>query len=162
MQDLKIASRYFWKYLKQYKLSVTIMIVMTLLATLFQVLAPIYMGNAVTALGNYLSAINRGQNASMGLFYSALWLMGLYFLLNVVAQFIAWMIMSKFTADATNGMRKNLFVKLEKLKIRYFDTHQDGKILSLFTSDIDNIFNVGCPILKRFVFSVRRGNNILF
>lgn len=141
MQDLKIASRYFWKYLKQYKLSVTIMIVMTLFATLFQVLAPIYMGNAVTALGNYLSAINRGQNASMGLFYSALWLMGLYFLLNVVAQFIAWMIMSKFTADATNGMRKNLFVKLEKLKIRYFDTHQDGKILSLFTSDIDNIFN---------------------
>lgn len=25
--------------------------------------------------------------------------------------------------------------------VRYFDTHQDGKLLSLFTSDLDNIFN---------------------
>ena len=30
--------------------------------------------------------------------------------------------MSKFNADATNGMRKNLFAKLQRMKIRYFDT----------------------------------------
>lgn len=144
MKDFKIACGYFWKYLKQYWLAVTIMIVLTLLATFFQVIAPIYMGNAVTALTKYVAQLAdpaTRASASMATFYTALKLMALYFLLNVLAQFIAWMIMSKFNADATNGMRKNLFAKLQRMKIRYFDTHQDGKILSLFTSDIDNIFN---------------------
>lgn len=144
MKDFKIACGYFWKYLKQYWLAVTIMIVLTLLATFFQVIAPIYMGNAVTALTKYVAQLAdpaTRASASMIAFYTALKLMALYFLLNVLAQFIAWMIMSKFNADATNGMRKNLFAKLQRMKIRYFDTHQDGKILSLFTSDIDNIFN---------------------
>ncbi len=144
MKDFKIACGYFWKYLKQYWIAVTIMIVLTLLATFFQVIAPIYMGNAVTALTKYVAQLAdpaTRASASMIAFYTALKLMALYFLLNVLAQFIAWMIMSKFNADATNGMRKNLFAKLQRMKIRYFDTHQDGKILSLFTSDIDNIFN---------------------
>lgn len=153
MKDFKIACGYFWKYLKQYWLAVTIMIVLTLLATFFQVIAPIYMGNAVTALTKYVAQLAdpvTRASASMAAFYTALKLMALYFLLNVLAQFIAWMIMSKFNADATNGMRKNLFAKLQRMKIRYFDTHQDGKILSLFTSDIDNIFNA----LNNAVFEI--------
>ncbi len=153
MKDFKIACGYFWKYLKQYWLAVTIMIVLTLLATFFQVIAPIYMGNAVTALTKYVAQLAdpaTRASASMNAFYTALKLMALYFLLNVLAQFIAWMIMSKFNADATNGMRKNLFAKLQRMKIRYFDTHQDGKILSLFTSDIDNIFNA----LNNAVFEI--------
>lgn len=153
MKDFKIACGYFWKYLKQYWLAVTIMIVLTLLATFFQVIAPIYMGDAVTALTKYVAQLAdpvTRASASMAAFYTALKLMALYFLLNVLAQFIAWMIMSKFNADATNGMRKNLFAKLQRMKIRYFDTHQDGKILSLFTSDIDNIFNA----LNNAVFEI--------
>lgn len=153
MKDFKIACGYFWKYLKQYWLAVTIMIVLTLLATFFQVIAPIYMGNAVTVLTKYVAQLAdpvTRASASMAAFYTALKLMALYFLLNVLAQFIAWMIMSKFNADATNGMRKNLFAKLQRMKIRYFDTHQDGKILSLFTSDIDNIFNA----LNNAVFEI--------
>lgn len=153
MKDFKIACSYFWKYLKQYWIAVTIMIVLTLLATFFQVIAPIYMGNAVTALTKYVAQLAdpaTRASASMATFYTALKLMALYFLLNVLAQFIAWMIMSKFNADATNGMRKNLFAKLQRMKIRYFDTHQDGKILSLFTSDIDNIFNA----LNNAVFEI--------
>lgn len=153
MKDFKIACGYFWKYLKQYWLAVTIMIVLTLLATFFQVIAPIYMGKAVTVLTKYVAQLAdpvTRASASMAAFYTALKLMALYFLLNVLAQFIAWMIMSKFNADATNGMRKNLFAKLQRMKIRYFDTHQDGKILSLFTSDIDNIFNA----LNNAVFEI--------
>ena len=49
--------------------------------------------------------------------------------------------MSKFNADSTNDMRENLFAKFQRMLVRYFDTHQDGKLLSLFTSDLDNIFN---------------------
>lgn len=77
----------------------------------------------------------------MNTFYSALWSMFLFYLLSQIAIFIAWMVMSKFNADSTNDMRENLFAKFQRMLVRYFDTHQDGKLLSLFTSDLDNIFN---------------------
>ena len=36
-------------------------------------------------------------------------------------------------------MRKGLFGKLSRLTVSFFDRHQDGDILSRFTSDLDNI-----------------------
>lgn len=144
MKDLKNACRYFYKYLSPYGKAIAVMVVLTLAATFFQVIAPIYMGNSVTELGKYLAQYldpKTRATASMDSFYRALFLMGAFFLANAIAQYIAWMILSRFTSDATNGMRKNLFAKLQRMKIKYFDTHQDGKLLSLFTSDIDNILN---------------------
>ncbi len=38
-------------------------------------------------------------------------------------------------------MRIGLFNKLEKLTIKFFDSHQDGDIFEPFTSDLDNIQN---------------------
>lgn len=144
MKDLKKACRYFYKYLSPYWKAIAVMVILTLAATFFQVIAPVYMGNAVTELGKYLAQYmdpKTRATASMASFYQALFLMGAFFLANAIAQYISWMIMSRFTSDATNGMRKNLFAKLQRMKIKYFDTHQDGKLLSLFTSDIDNILN---------------------
>lgn len=144
MKDLKKACRYFYKYLSPYWKAIAVMVILTLAATFFQVIAPVYMGNAVTELGKYLAQYmdpKTRATASMASFYQALFLMGAFFLANAIAQYISWMIMSRFTSDATNGMRKTLFAKLQRMKIKYFDTHQDGKLLSLFTSDIDNILN---------------------
>lgn len=144
MKDLKKACRYFYKYLSPYWKASAVMVISTVAAAFFQVIAPVYMGNAVTELGKYLARYmdpKTRATASMASFYQALFLMGAFFLANAIAQYISWMIMSRFTSDATNGMRKNLFAKLQRMKIKYFDTHQDGKLLSLFTSDIDNILN---------------------
>lgn len=144
MKDLKKACRYFYKYLSPYWKASAVMVISTVAAAFFQVIAPVYMGNAVTELGKYLAQYmdpKTRATASMASFYQALFLMGAFFLANAIAQYISWMIMSRFAADATNGMRKNLFAKLQRMKIKYFDTHQDGKLLSLFTSDIDNILN---------------------
>lgn len=63
------------------------------------------------------------------------------YVLGIISIFIAWMVMSRFNAYSTNDMREHLFSKFQRMTIRYFDTHQDGKLLSLFTSDLDNIFN---------------------
>ncbi|MDF4196338.1 ABC transporter transmembrane domain-containing protein, partial [Bacillus amyloliquefaciens] len=68
-------------------------------------------------------------------------LMLIFFILNAIIMLFTWVITSRFNAHSTNNMRENLFSKLQKMTIKYFDTHQDGKILSLFNSDLDNIFN---------------------
>lgn len=140
MSDTRKAIHYFIKYLKPYKKGIAIVILLSLLSSGAQVIAPTFLGRAVTDLTNYLADLKKGT-ASLNTFYSALWSMLLFYVLSQVAIFIAWMVMSKFNADSTNDMRENLFAKFQRMLVRYFDTHQDGKLLSLFTSDLDNIFN---------------------
>lgn len=140
MSNTKKALRYFAKYLKPYWKGITIVVILSLISSGAQVMAPTYLGRSVTALTTYLVDLKKGT-ASMNTFYSALWSMFLFYLLSQIAIFIAWMVMSKFNADSTNDMRDNLFAKFQRMLVRYFDTHQDGKLLSLFTSDLDNIFN---------------------
>ena len=140
MSNTKKALRYFAKYLNPYWKGITIVVILSLISSGAQVMAPTYLGRSVTALTTYLVDLKKGT-ASMNTFYSALWSMFLFYLLSQIAIFIAWMVMSKLNADSTNDMRENLFAKFQRMLVRYFDTHQDGKLLSLFTSDLDNIFN---------------------
>lgn len=140
MSNTKKAVKYFAKYLNNYWKGVTIVIVLSLISTLSQVLGPLFLGNAVQEL---TKAINKvaSRTRDLSSFYQALGSMVGVYAAGIIASFIAWMVMSKFTANATNDMRENLFAKFQRMLIRYFDTHQDGKLLSLFNSDLDNIFN---------------------
>lgn len=139
MSNTKKALKYFAKYLKNYWKGVTIVIGLSLISTLSQVLGPLFLGNAVQEL---TKAVNKvaSRTHDLSSFYQALGSMLGVYAAGIIASFIAWMVMSKFTANATNDMRENLFAKFQRMLIRYFDTHQDGKLLSLFNSDLDNIF----------------------
>ncbi|WP_276804465.1 ABC transporter ATP-binding protein [Lactobacillus hominis] len=140
MSENKMALQYFVKYFRKYWKGILVVIFLSLISTLSQVIGPLFLGNAVRDLTNAATKIGQGK-LDLNYFYSALAYMAGSYALGIIAMFIAWMVMSKFNADATNDMRENLFSKFQRMLIRYFDTHQDGKLLSLFNSDLDNIFN---------------------
>lgn len=144
MTDIKRAVVYFAKYLKRYWLSLAFVTVVTVISIYFEVKAPVYMGQAITELANYVGQYmnpQTHQTASMTPFYKALGLMMLFFVVTAITMFISSFISSRISAEASGRMRIGLFAKLQRMTIKYFDTHRDGEILSLFTSDLDNIFN---------------------
>lgn len=140
MSDTKKALHYFAKYLKPYWKGIMIVVILSLISSGAAVIAPTFLGKSVTALTQYVTDLKTGT-ASLNSFYAALLSMLVFYVLSMVSIFIAWMVMSKFNADSTNDMREHLFSKFQRMLVKYFDTHQDGKLLSLFTSDLDNIFN---------------------
>lgn len=129
--------RFFWHYFQRYKLSFVIVIAMIILATYLQVIAPIYMGQAVTELTNWVT--NGLHQSGQEVFVAIMWRLGLAYLFTSIASLIYMTLLSKVIADSTNEMRKGLFAKLGRLTVSFFDRHQDGDILSRFTSDLDNI-----------------------
>lgn len=144
MHDFQRAMRYFYRYLKRYRLSLGFVVVVTMLSTYFQVKAPVYMGQAITELSRYLGDVMNPAThaiASKTPFYNALIAMMICFTLSAGTMFISSFLSSRISAKTSGQMRIGLFGKLQRMTIKYFDTHQDGKILSLFTSDLDNIFN---------------------
>ena len=132
--------RFFWNYFKVYKISFVVVIAMIIIATITQALFPVFAGQTVTELANLVIAY---QNGNSDMVWQSLYglLINLAYVLIafVVSSLIYMVLMSRIIAESTNEMRKGLFGKLSRLTVSFFDRHQDGDILSRFTSDLDNI-----------------------
>lgn len=50
-------------------------------------------------------------------------------------------------------MRKDLFSHMEKLPIKYFDTHAHGDIMSVYTNDIDTLRQMISQSIPQFLNS---------
>ncbi|WP_279263335.1 ABC transporter ATP-binding protein [Enterococcus durans] len=140
MTDLIKASKFFYHYLKRYKVSFFFIFVTVIIATYLQVKAPQYIGEAFQELANYIGALMQGVDDKSS-FLSIIWKLLIFYVLASAANFIYSILFTQVVGKSTNRMRIGLFNKLEKLTIRFFDSHQDGEILSRFTSDLDNIQN---------------------
>ncbi|MBO0466921.1 ABC transporter ATP-binding protein [Enterococcus plantarum] len=140
MTDLIRASKFFFHYLKRYKLSFLFIFVTIVIATYLQVKAPQFIGEAIQELANYVRALGQGTD-DKSKFIDITWKLLIFYVLTSAANFIYSILFTQVVGKSTNRMRIGLFNKLEKLTIRFFDSHQDGEILSRFTSDLDNIQN---------------------
>lgn len=129
--------RFFWTYFKRYKISFLIIFLAIILSTVMQVFAPIYMGNAITEMTRFVQSSAKDTSA----FYQTLTNLLIAVVLMATGSVIYSLLFARIVAKSTNEMRKGLFGKLEKPTISFFDRHQDGEILSRFTSDLDNIQN---------------------
>ena len=131
---------FFWNYFKVYKISFVIVIAMIIIATIAQALFPVFAGQTVTELANLVIAYQNGNpdmvwQSLLGLLINLAYIL----IVLVVSSLIYMVLMSRIIAESTNEMRKGLFGKLSRLTVSFFDRHQDGDILSRFTSDLDNI-----------------------
>ncbi len=157
MSDLKNASKYYWHYLKRYWFGFTMTAILIGISTACIVIAPTYLGRAVSELTTYLqqwtNAATR-SDASLGGFHKTLWIyLGLY-LGDASTLLIASMILARITAFSTGTMRVGLFRKMQRMQVQYFDSHSDGDILARYTSDLDNIFNALNQALIEIFLSV--------
>lgn len=137
-------AKFFWQYFKQYKLAFLVVMIMIIISTVLQVLFPIFTGLAISELVELGSAFASGKLASgdvsaFAAFQGIMWNLALAFIFLSLSSLIYMLLMSRIISYSTNEMRKGLFGKLARLTVSFFDRHQDGDILSRFTSDLDNI-----------------------
>ena len=64
---------------------------------------------------------------------------GSFYLIGILATFIYNKIMVYVTQGTLDRLRREMFDHMEKLPIRYFDTHAHGDIMSMYTNDVDTL-----------------------
>ena len=70
---------------------------------------------------------------------AALIILAVVYICGVAAQYLQARIMLSVSQGAVEKIRNDLFKKLQKLPVRYFDANPTGETMSRFTNDIDNI-----------------------
>ena len=92
-----------------------------------------------TLIDDYIMPMIGRQNPDFSALAAAIGRVGLFYLAGVIAAFINTRLMVYVSQGTLKHLRDDLFVHMETLPIRYFDTHAHGDIMSIYTNDIDTL-----------------------
>lgn len=92
-----------------------------------------------TLIDDYINPMLLQQNPDFSPLAGAIGRVACFYLLGVIASFTQSRIMIYVTQGTMRNLRNDLFEKMEKLPIKYFDTHAHGDIMSIYTNDIDTM-----------------------
>ncbi len=84
-------------------------------------------------------ALTEGLDAVWGNLLGGIIVMGSIFLLGVLTTFLFSRMMAVITQSFLNDIRKDLFANMQRLPVRFFDTHTHGDIMSVYTNDVDTL-----------------------
>lgn len=69
-------------------------------------------------------------------------LLGAVYVIGALSTWLQYRILNKTGQNTVARIRKELFEKMEKLPLRYFDKHKHGDVMSRYTNDMDRVSEV--------------------
>ena len=132
----KVLKRILAYVMQQYKVQVILVLCCILLAVFAQVHGTLFMQ---TLIDSYiLPLLAEKSNDFSGLAHAIL-RVACFYGVGILAVFIQNRTMAKITQGTLKNLRDELFVHMQTLPIKYFDTHAHGDIMSVYTNDIDTL-----------------------
>lgn len=130
IKDMKKTLFRLWGYLKYQKIKLIFVIIIVLVSTVLSIVSPLFMQIAIDKfiLNNKLKP----------LFYLLLILLIIYIFKSIIT-WISNLVMAYISEKTLYILRRDLFAKLEKLDISFFDKNKNGDLMSHFTNDISAI-----------------------
>ena len=136
-KPMRIMGRLFGYILRRYKLHCLGVLLFIFGSTAATVAGNLFMK---TLIDDYIVPyIGEGGASDFGPLLAALLKMGCVFLFGVLCTLLYNRIMVYVSQGTMRAIRDDLFRHMERLPIRYFDTHAHGDITSIYTNDIDTL-----------------------
>ena len=134
--DFKTIKRLIKNITKNYKIQLIIVLVLVILSSLANVSSSLFMERLVD---NYITPMLNIENPDFIPLIKALLTMCCIYIIGIVSTYVYNRIMVVVGQGTLRNIRNELFAKMQKLPIRYFDTHLNGDIMSHYTNDIDTL-----------------------
>lgn len=156
-KSFKKTMRTLLKYLKPYRASLILVLILAVASTAFAIAGPKLLGNATTRLfEGVLAKATHVPGAAIDFQYIgmiALVLIGLY-VFSSVFSYLQGYIMSGIAMKVTYDFRRNIAEKIKRMPLKYFDTKAHGEVLSHVTNDVDTVSTTLAQNLSQIVTSV--------
>ncbi|MGL5434224.1 MAG: ABC transporter ATP-binding protein [Lachnospiraceae bacterium] len=89
-------------------------------------------------INTYIVPVDGSRGDPVGLLRGLTVMAGVY-LIGVCANYAQTKIMLTVAQNALQKIRNDLFVKMQSLPVRFYDTNSNGDLMSRFTNDVDTI-----------------------
>lgn len=132
----KTLKRLFGILWKDYKLSIVVVIISIAISSLTGVIGNLFLQRLID---DYILPFLGENNPSFAPLLHALLVMAGIYYMGTVATFLYARIMISVTQGVLKEIRDKMFAHMEKLPIKYFDTHVHGDIMSCYTNDTDTL-----------------------
>ena len=152
--DKKTIGRLLGYVFKEYKVQFVIVMILVVLSSLTSIASSLFME---TLIDDYISPMLLQENPVFTPLLKALAIMACIYIIGILSSYFYNIIMSKTSQGTLKTIRDEMFEKMEKLPIRYFDTHTHGDIMSYYTNDTDTLRELisrGIPEIVSMVITI--------
>lgn len=133
-KDFKGSLKMLLKRLNEHKAYVIIAIIFAALAAVLNVLGPNFLNDLMTMLFDQ-NGYEVSDVTKMGLIILCMYLVA------GILGYLQGFLMSKVSVGVSKKLRTEISRKINKLPLKYFDSHSYGDVLSRVTNDVDTVGN---------------------
>ena len=148
--DMKILGRVMGYIFKNYKFRMLFVLFCIILSTLSSVGGNLYLE---VLIDDYIVPLVGAENPVFTGLLKAIGTMAIIYLVGVISSLIHTRVMVTISEGVLKDIRDEMFIKMQELPIRYFDTNTHGDIMSRYTNDTDTLSNMIAHSIPQFFTS---------
>lgn len=135
-------------YLRPWRVGVIVSILLAVISVILSILAPKILGEATTIiydgmLKGYAEMKAGARLSTLPINFTRIWQIGitviLLYLFSGLFSFLQLQIMTRVSQRVVYNLRQDFEEKMRRVPIKYYDTHNNGDIMSRMVNDMDNI-----------------------
>ena len=123
-------------YFGAYKALLAVVVVCVLISAIASAASSLFLR---TLIDDYITPLIGVADPDMSGLLHAIFRMCLLLASGIVATLAYSWIMAFVAQRTMERMRNDMFAKMQRLPIRYFDSHEYGDVMSLYTNDVDTL-----------------------
>ncbi|CAH1204660.1 Fatty acid ABC transporter ATP-binding/permease protein [Paenibacillus allorhizoplanae] len=144
-------------YMQPFRVSISFVLLAAILSTLFSIISPKLMGNAVTKLSE--GAIGKmkgiaGAKIDFDAILQIVLILAALYIFSSILLYIQQQIMVKVTQRIVFNLRLDISEKLTRVPLSFFDARSHGDTMSRATNDVDTISSTMQQSLTQLITSV--------
>ncbi len=138
-------------YMKPYRGTMIFVIICILIGSLATALSSY---SLEPLINNYIVPLTGQENPDYLPLIRFLVAMGIVYVLGIISSFLYNYLMVRVGQGTQKTIRDDMFRHMQRLPIRYFDTHPAGDVMSRYTADIDTLRQMITQALPNCISSI--------
>ena len=148
--DSKTLQRLF-SYMKEYRRTMILVVICILLSAIASAASALFLQQLID---EYIAPLLSDENPVFTGLIHALMTIGVVYFIGILATLFYNRQMVTIAQGTLKRIRDEMFTKMQRLPVRYFDSHSHGDIMSLYTNDTDTLRQMIAQSMAQIVSSV--------
>ena len=148
--DSKTLKRLF-SYMKEYRRTMILVVICILLSAIASAASALFLQQLID---EYIAPLLSDENPVFTGLIHALMTIGVVYFIGILATLFYNRQMVTIAQGTLKRIRDEMFTKMQRLPVRYFDSHTHGDIMSLYTNDTDTLRQMIAQSMAQIVSSI--------